>query len=124
MSNAAPPAPHTAFDRLATLLATGFGAGYSPVAPGTAGSLVGLLLFWPLARTLFIADVHLGKAASFRAAGVPLPSGHSSRDIGSQLGVSTKTVEAHRARINDKMRADDLPHLIRMIMAYNEEHGQ
>ncbi|HQX53677.1 MAG TPA: response regulator [Planctomycetaceae bacterium] len=51
-------------------------------------------------------------------------SGHSSRDIGSQLGVSTKTVEAHRARINDKMRADDLPHLIRMIMAYNEEHGQ
>ena len=33
----------------ARLLATGFGAGYSPVAPGTAGSAVGLLLFWPLA---------------------------------------------------------------------------
>jgi phosphatidylglycerophosphatase A len=35
---------------LATVLATGFGSGYSPVAPGTAGSIVGLLLFWPLAR--------------------------------------------------------------------------
>jgi phosphatidylglycerophosphatase A len=34
----------------ATVLATGFGSGYSPVAPGTAGSIVGLLLFWPLAR--------------------------------------------------------------------------
>ena len=32
----------------AALVATALGAGYSPVAPGTAGSLVGLLLFWPL----------------------------------------------------------------------------
>lgn len=31
-------------------LATGFGSGYSPFAPGTAGSLVGLVLFWPLQR--------------------------------------------------------------------------
>jgi phosphatidylglycerophosphatase A len=36
--------------RLAYVVATAFGAGYSPVAPGTAGSLVGLLLFWPLSR--------------------------------------------------------------------------
>lgn len=33
---------------VATVLATGFGSGYSPLAPGTAGTLVGLLLFWPL----------------------------------------------------------------------------
>ncbi len=38
-------------------------------------------LIWPAERTLFVADVHLGKAASFRAAGVPLPSGHSSHDL-------------------------------------------
>lgn len=31
------------------MLAFGFGAGASPVAPGTAGSLVGLALYWPLA---------------------------------------------------------------------------
>ncbi len=35
---------------LARLVATGLGSGYSPVAPGTAGSLVGLALYWPLAR--------------------------------------------------------------------------
>lgn len=46
-----------------------------------------------------------------------LVDGHSSREIGSQLGVSTKTVEAHRSRINDKMRSDDLAHLVRMVLA-------
>ena len=36
-------------DRVASVVATAFGSGYSPFAPGTAGSAVGLLLFWPLA---------------------------------------------------------------------------
>ncbi len=30
-------------------------------------------LFWPRARALLIADPHFGKAAAFRAAGVPVP---------------------------------------------------
>jgi len=38
-----------ALDTASRLVATGLGSGYSPVAPGTAGSLVGLLLFLPLA---------------------------------------------------------------------------
>ncbi len=37
-------------DLVSTIVATAFGAGYSPFAPGTAGSAVGLLLFWPLHR--------------------------------------------------------------------------
>jgi len=36
--------------RLASLIATGFGAGYSPVAPGTAGSLLALPCLPALAR--------------------------------------------------------------------------
>ena len=32
----------------ALFVATGAGSGYAPIAPGTAGSAVGLLLFWPL----------------------------------------------------------------------------
>jgi phosphatidylglycerophosphatase A len=35
-------------DVLATVVATGLGSGFSPIAPGTAGSAVGLLLFWPM----------------------------------------------------------------------------
>jgi phosphatidylglycerophosphatase A len=38
-----------AVDSVARVIATAFGSGYSPVAPGTAGSAVGLLLFWPMA---------------------------------------------------------------------------
>jgi len=36
-------------DFLARGVATAFGSGYAPYAPGTAGSAVGLLLFWPMA---------------------------------------------------------------------------
>jgi phosphatidylglycerophosphatase A len=44
------PQRHSLLERLATFLATGFGSGYSPFAPGTAGSLVGLVLLVPLRR--------------------------------------------------------------------------
>ena len=65
----------TLADRLATLIATGFGSGYSPFAPGTAGSAVGLLLFWPLSRlplwaqiALTVAVLLIGIAAATRVA--------------------------------------------------------
>jgi len=44
-------------ERAATLLATGLGAGYSPLAPGTAGSLVGLACYWPLAQLSVAAQL-------------------------------------------------------------------
>jgi RNA polymerase sigma factor (sigma-70 family) len=42
--------------------------------------------------------------------------GKSNREIASALGVSAKTVEAHRARVMDKMRADSLAELVRMAL--------
>jgi FixJ family two-component response regulator len=42
--------------------------------------------------------------------------GKSNKDIAATLGVSTKTVEAHRARVMDKMRADSLADLVRMVL--------
>ena len=51
------------------------------VAGTTLRCLWQRMLFWPEQRTLFVADVHLGKAASFRAAGVPMPTGHSGHDL-------------------------------------------
>ncbi|MFW5972727.1 MAG: ligase-associated DNA damage response endonuclease PdeM [Bacteroidota bacterium] len=38
-------------------------------------------LFWPARKTLFIADLHIGKAASFRAAGSALPRGTTAHDL-------------------------------------------
>jgi phosphatidylglycerophosphatase A len=48
MSAEKEPGTRSALATVAAVVATGFGSGYSPIAPGTAGSLVGLLLYWPL----------------------------------------------------------------------------
>jgi len=42
--------------------------------------------------------------------------GRSNREIAVALGVSTKTVEAHRARVMDKMRAQSLAELVRLCL--------
>lgn len=36
---------------------------------------------WPATQTLFVADFHLGKAASFRHAGIPMPSGTTTENV-------------------------------------------
>lgn len=38
-------------------------------------------LLWPRLRTLIVADVHLGKGAAFRRAGVAVPSGATAADL-------------------------------------------
>lgn len=55
------------------------------IATELAGERVLLLpqkaLYWPAAKTLMVADIHFGKAASFRALGVPVPRGTTSENI-------------------------------------------
>lgn len=51
-------------------------------------------LWWPADATLFVADVHLGKAAAFRAAGLAVPGG-TTRDNLQRL---SDLVGQHRAR--------------------------
>ena len=38
-------------------------------------------LYWPAQKMLIIADIHFGKAASFRALGVPVPRGTTSENL-------------------------------------------
>lgn len=40
------------------------------------------VLFWPRAGTLVAADLHWGKGSAFRAAGIPVPVGATSDDLG------------------------------------------
>ena len=44
--------PGRVFKRAVVWLATGFGAGYSPFAPGTVGTLWGVLIAWAVNATL------------------------------------------------------------------------
>jgi len=43
--------------------------------------LPGRAALLPTSRTLLVADLHLGKAATFRRAGIPVPEGSAQRDL-------------------------------------------
>jgi phosphatidylglycerophosphatase A len=68
--------------RATRALATGLGSGYSPFAPGTAGSAVGLAAFWPLAT--------LAPLPQAAATGVLL-----------LLGVAASSAVAHEVGLED-----------------------
>ncbi|MBC3451842.1 ligase-associated DNA damage response endonuclease PdeM [Pseudomonas mosselii] len=43
--------------------------------------LAGKAVWWPEQRTLLVADLHLGKAAGYRALGQPVPSGTTAENL-------------------------------------------
>ncbi|MEW7973276.1 MAG: response regulator transcription factor [Candidatus Thiodiazotropha endolucinida] len=50
---------------------------------------------------------------------VMVTNGKANKEIASSLGVSAKTVEAHRARVMEKMQANSLAELVRMAINAN-----
>ena len=51
------------------------------IASGALALLPERGVWSPAARTLFVADLHLGKASAFRAAGAPAPFGTSEESL-------------------------------------------
>lgn len=88
--SAADPAPNGA--RIVPLRE---GAATATLAGETVELLADRALHWPRARTLFVADVHLGKAASFRAGGVAIPRGATASDL-SRLTALIELTQATR----------------------------
>ena len=60
-------------------------ASSQPLALPCAGETLWLLperaLWWPAQRMLFVADLHLGKAATYRALGQPVPAGTTRENL-------------------------------------------
>jgi two-component system response regulator FixJ len=46
--------------------------------------------------------------------------GTMNKNIARQLGISQRTVEIHRARVMEKMRASSVPHLVQMILKLDD----
>lgn len=82
-------------------------------------------LWWPARHTLLVADLHLGKAASFRAAGQPVPAGTTQRN----LARLDALIERHAARrllvLGDFLHAQEArtPALLAALAAWRTRHA-
>ncbi|WPB56754.1 ligase-associated DNA damage response endonuclease PdeM [Xylophilus sp. GOD-11R] len=62
-------------------------------------------LWWPAGATLFIADLHLGKAAVFRARGLPVPSGTTRSNLGRLEALLTRHAARRLVVLGDFLHA-------------------
>jgi DNA ligase-associated metallophosphoesterase len=62
-------------------------------------------LYWPRSRTLFVADAHLGKGATLRAGGIPLPRGASASDLARIGALVARTGAAKLVVLGDFLHA-------------------
>ena len=82
-------------------------------------------LFWERKEALIVADVHLGKAAAFRAAALPLPGGTTTEAL-LRLGAALKRTGARRLLfLGDLLhaRAGRAARTLAAIAAWREDHS-
>jgi len=62
-------------------------------------------MHWPCAKVLFVADVHLGKAAAFRAGGVAIPRGATASDLARLTALIERTQATRLVILGDFLHA-------------------
>ncbi len=83
-------------------------------------------LWWASEKTLLVADVHLGKGATFRALGQPLPRGGSSRDL-QRLSALVAQLQAQRLVVlGDFWHSQQglTPTLFHALQQWRRQHAQ
>lgn len=82
-------------------------------------------LWYEAERTLFVADLHWGKAAAFRAAHVPVPMGTTSSDLARLSSALQVTQAAHLVVLGDLLHARAGRHdeTFRTIAAWRQQHA-
>ena len=87
--------------------------------------LVERAAYWERERTLLVADPHFGKAAAFRAAGVPVPRGTTTESL-ARLDLALARVAARRiVFLGDFLHAREgrSPDTLRVITDWRASHG-
>jgi DNA ligase-associated metallophosphoesterase len=81
-------------------------------------------LYWPRGRTLFVADVHLGKGAAWRAGGIPLPRGATAGDLARLAALVARTGADSLCVLGDFLHAaaGRVPALDAAFCAWREAH--
>ena len=105
--------------------ATRAGAAVVTLAGETVLLLAERALFWPRARTLFVADVHLGKAAAFRAGGVAIPRGATAYDLARLDALIERTDASRLVVLGDFLHAaaGRVPGLHAAFMRWRAAHA-
>ncbi len=62
-------------------------------------------LYWPRQKMLVVADIHFGKAASFRALGVPVPRGTTTQNLQALDGLMASFDVEHLMFLGDFLHA-------------------
>lgn len=82
-------------------------------------------VFWPAQQTLLIADLHLGKAAAFRRAGLAIPEGDTSDTLERCTQLINRYVPERLILLGDilhtRLGAD--PELARHIQRWRAQHA-
>jgi DNA ligase-associated metallophosphoesterase len=81
-------------------------------------------MYWPAAKTLLVADIHFGKAASFRALGVPVPRGTTSENLAA-LDALLNTYDTRRiVFLGDFLHARpaQAPATVQAMLAWRRRH--
>ena len=95
---------------------------FKAVRAGTLKLLPERAVWAPGAKTLFVADLHLGKAATFRALGAPAPTGVSEGTLRRLTELIEKLQAVHVVALGDftHARAAMTPGLLKSLCAWRE----
>ena len=94
-----------------------------------AGERVQLLperaLWWPAARVLFVADLHLGKAATYRALGQPVPGGTTQENLSRLDALVAHHAPTRLVFLGDFLHATEArtPAVMQALAAWRERHA-
>jgi uncharacterized protein len=93
-----------------------------------AGERVHLLperaLYWPKRETLFVADLHIGKAAAFRASGHGIPRGTTTADLDRLSSVLRRTQAGRLVILGDlyHARAGQVDATMSVLRKWRNDH--
>ena len=95
-----------------------------------AGEVMYLLpdrgLFWPAGQALFIADLHIGKAATYRALGQPVPGGTTAENLSRLTALIAQHAPRRLIFLGDFLHAAAArtPAILQALAAWRVRHAE
>lgn len=95
------------------------------IAGETIALLPGRALYWAAQRMLIVADIHFGKAATFRAKGVPVPHGTTSANLEALDALLAANPSEHVLFLGDFLhaKAAHAPRTLGSIRTWRSRHA-